>query len=113
MAEVKSKAIGFYDGYSIRGNYSVELKFKFSQANLAQALSFVELIGSPIKLGCAIGTNKYKLGIFTIYKFSIDRDAETSISFRSQKESIDIESIAPLLEDEVQITVYGTKSETY
>lgn len=109
----QAKAVGFYSGYSIKGNGSVDLRFKFTSVSLPSALSFVSLIGKPIKLGCKVEDKKYKLGIFSIYRLSIDRDGETDLLLRSQKDSVELESFIPLLEDEVQISLFAVESESF
>lgn len=113
MEKTKVKSICYYDGYSIKGSGSVELRFKFPVIYLSESLGFISLIGKPIKLMCKIDETKYKLGIFSIYRMSIDRDGEMLMVFRSQKESVDLSSFLPLLEDEIQIMLLATESETY
>ena len=111
--KLKAKAIGYYNGYSIKSNYDIELKFKFPLSSMGKSLTFVQLIGKPLKLVCKLHDTNYKLGIYNIYRYTIDRDGEASISFRSSKENVELENIIPLLEEEAQFTLLAMETESY
>ena len=108
----KAKAIAYYDRYSIK-NGLVEISFRCVNSQLSNALSFAILIGKPIKLGCSIEDSKYKIGTFSIHRLAVDRDGETVIVFKSNKDSVNLESVIPLLEDEVQINLMAVETDSY
>lgn len=105
---MKAKADATYNGYSIKGDYTVELKFRII-SGIYEGLSFIPLIGAPLMLGYSINDSKQKtkLGKVVIYSCRIDRDGQMNLTFRSQTDSIQIEKVSPLLQQEAIITLFG------
>lgn len=94
------KAVGFYNGYSAKGNYDVELKMAFNESDLYDAMEFVAGIGRKLKLLAVIGEEKIPLGLWNVYQVRIDHNARCTISFRSNITFVKPENITKLMIDE-------------
>lgn len=97
-------AVGYFDGSNSKGNFDVQLKAKFTESELANALQFVAGIGKRLNLMAIVENEKVKLGQFTVYNIRIDRDGNCYITFKSDKDSSFVESITKLMVDEATIT---------
>jgi len=97
-------AVGYFDGNNSKGNFDVQLKAKFTESELANALQFVAGIGKRLKLVAIVETEKVSLGQFTVYSIRIDRDGNCYITFKSDKDSSFVENIPMLMVDEATIT---------
>lgn len=97
------KAVGYYDGNSARGNFDVQLKVKFMNSELANALQFVAGIGNHVILIAEVEGQKVKLGNFNIYNVRIDRDGNCNITFKSNIEQCFVGNFEKLMVEEAQI----------
>ena len=96
------KAHGYFDGNSAKGNFDVQLKAKFVEEDLPSALQFVAGIGKKLKLLAKVNDEKVKLGRFTVYNIRIDRDANCTVTFKSNIDNVENENIPLLMGDEVE-----------
>ena len=91
------QASGYFDGNSLKGNFDVQLRFKFFEENLANALQFVAGIGKRISLIAIVEENKKKLGIFTVYNMKIDKNAVCTVTFKSSASDSFIDEFSCLM----------------
>lgn len=109
MGEAKSKevitATGYFDGLNTKGNFDVQLKIKFYESELLNALQFVSGIGNRMKMLAIIEDTKIQIGQFTVNNIKIDRDANCTVVFKSNKDSAFVEELSSMLIDECPITV--------
>lgn len=102
------KAAGYFDGYNSRGNFDVQLKAKFSNEELANALQFVAGIGKKVSLVANIEDESVKLGKFNVYSLRIDRDGNSYITFKSNIDNAFVDNFSQLMIEEAMI-VYKAK----
>lgn len=98
------QANGYFDGYTSRGNFDVQLKAKFSNEELANALQFVAGIGKRISLIADVEGNKVKLGKFNVYALRIDRDGNCYITLKSNIDNAFVDNFSQLMVEEAVIT---------
>ncbi len=97
-------AVGYFDGSNSKGNFDVQLKAKFMNNDLPNALQFVAGIGKRLRLIALIEDEKVKLGTFTVYSMRIDSNGNCFVVFKSNKDSVKIEDFSKLMVDEAFIT---------
>ena len=102
-------AIGYFNGSNSKSNFDVQIKFRFSQTELPNALQFVTGIGRRMKLvACLEGeSNNIKLGIFNVYSMRIDKDMNCDITFKSNLDNSFVGNFEKLMIDEAIITIKG------
>lgn len=100
-------AEGYYDGHQAKGNFEIQLKVKFLETDLANALQFVAGIGKQVQLIAKVTDEKIKLGTFNIYNIVVDRNATCKIQFRSNTDYVKVENLSKLMVDETSITFMG------
>lgn len=108
------KVVGVYAGHSCKSNYDVELKFKFMESDLYDAIQFIAGIGKRLQLIALIGGAKIKLGVWTVYRMSIDRNAQTTVVLKTMKDAAFIDNIPKLItDDDVEITLAAKVIDEY
>lgn len=90
----------YFDGYKTKGNFDVEINFKFPEEQLANSLQFMAGIGNHLKVIALVNEVKVPLGTFTFYNYSVDRDANSKIRFKSNIDDCIINNFAKLMVDE-------------
>ena len=80
------KAVGFFYGASTKNNFDVELKIRFTESDLYDAIQFIS-------------------GIWGVNKLSIDKNAQTTISLKSTIENANMDNINKLLVEEQEIVL--------
>lgn len=98
------QASGIFDGQTSRGNFDVQLKARFSNEELANALQFVAGIGKRMNLIAIVENVKVKLGQFSVYTIRIDRDGNCYITFKSNIDSVFPDNFSKLMVEEAIIT---------
>ena len=104
------KATGIYNGHSIRNNMNVELKVRFNENELANAITFIAGIGKRLRVLAKFkdqetdAEKKVKLGSFNINRISIDRNGNCFLSLMSSREYVFVDNINEILSDETEIT---------
>lgn len=96
-------AVGYFDGSNSKGNFDVQLKAKFMNNELPNALQFVAGIGKRLRLVALIEDKRVRLGTFTVYSIRIDNAGNCFITFKSNKDSVKIEDFSKLMVDEAFI----------
>lgn len=99
------EATGYFAGNAAKGNFDVELKLKFPETQVSNALQFVAGIGQRLKMVATVGDEKVKLGTWSVYRISVDRDLQTLIVFKSSTENAFVDSLPSLMVDEEEITL--------
>lgn len=97
------KAVGYFNGHNSKGNFDVQLKMRFPERSLPEALQFVAGIGKKIQLIADVNGNKIKLGKFTVYNLKIDRDANCDITFKSNIDNALVDNFSGLMVEEAEI----------
>ena len=98
------KAVAIYNGHTIKKNFDIELKLRFIDEQLPNALQFVACIGKQVILKAKVGKEAYQLGVFNINRINIDKDGNAFISFMSNNDYVNLENIEKLMvEDDVRI----------
>ena len=98
-------ATGFFNGSSSSGTFDIVLKFKFPEEQLTNALQFLAGIGRRLKLIANVDGEIIKLGTFTINQLNVDRDANASIKFKSNKEMCFSNNFEKLMIEETPIVL--------
>lgn len=96
-------AIGYFDGQTSKGNFDVNLKARFSESVLPNALQFVAGIGKMLQLIAVVENKKVKIGKFTVYNIRIDNNGNSVVTFKSNKDSAFVENIPEIMIDEAAI----------
>lgn len=94
---------GMLVGYSVKNNYDVELKLRFTESEVTTALLFVGGIGNTIKMQAEVRSKKVNLGGWTVYRVAIDKEAQTTVVFKSNLESTNTEEFSVLATEEEEI----------
>ena len=97
-------AVGYFDGSNSKGNFDIQLKAKFMNNDLPNALQFVAGIGKRLQLIALVEDEKVKLGTFTVYSMRIDANGNCFVTFKSNKDAVKIEDFSKLMVDETFIT---------
>lgn len=105
------KAVGIYNGHSIKRNFDVELKIRFGPEQLPNALQFIASIGKQVILQAKIGKDINKLGVFNLNSLKVDRNGMAFISFMSNSDYVSLESIEKLLVEDTEIVFAGKITE--
>ncbi len=102
-------ATGYFNGSNSKSNFDVQLKFRFPQTEITNALQFVTGIGKRMKLVALLSgeTQPIKLGIFNVYSMRIDRDMNCDVTFKSNLDNSFVGNFEKLMIDEAIITVKG------
>lgn len=98
-------ATGWFSGNSTKSNYDLELKMKFTGDELMNAIQFVAGIGKRLKLVAVIENEKVKLGLWSVYRLSVDKNLEATVVFKTAKENAFYENIPQLLVEEEMISI--------
>lgn len=98
-------AIGYFYGLNTKGNFDVQLKIKFYENELINSLQFVSGIGKRIKMILEIEDKNIKIGIFSVYNIKIDRDANSVVTFKSNRTESNTSELSNIFTDECPITV--------
>lgn len=93
-------ATGYFDGSKTKSNFDIELCFKFPEAEIGNAMEFVMGIGGQLKLIAKVKDKKLKLGTFNLYNFSVDKDANSKVRFKSNIDMCDVNSFTELMVDD-------------
>lgn len=99
------EATGFFAGNATRGNFDVELKIKFPEQSTANALQFVAGIGQRLRMVATVADVKVKLGVWSVYRISVDKDLQTTVIFKSSSENAFVGNLPSLMVDEEEITI--------
>ena len=99
------KAVGFFYGASTKNNFDVELKIRFTESDLYDAIQFISGIGRHLKLLAVVDEEKVPLVIWGVNKLSIDKNAQTTISLKSTIENANMDNINKLLVEEQEIVL--------
>ena len=105
------KAVGIYNGHSIKKNFDIELKFRFIEEQLANSLQFVACIGKQVKLKAKIRKEKLNLGVFNVNKITVDKNGNAYISLMSNSDYVSLESIEKLLVEDEEVHLAGMITE--
>lgn len=108
MAKTEGETIaatGHYAGYSAKGNFDVELRINFPETQLTEAIQFIAGIGQRMKLIAEIAGEKIKLGVWSVYRMAIDKNAQAVVVFKSNSESAFVENMQKLMVEEEEITI--------
>lgn len=97
----KQKGIATFEGLSIKKNKIVELKFKLRYDEILTSVELLQGLNSDITVHAktAIG-NPMNLGIFTIGGVSFDKDGNATIPFKSMVDSVNLDNICSLVDEE-------------
>lgn len=105
------KAVALYNGHNIKKNFDIELKFRFIDEQLPNALQFVACIGKQLKLKAKVKSEKLNLGVFNLNKISVDKNGNSYLSLMSNSDYVSLESIEKLLVEDEEIHLAGVVTE--
>ena len=97
------KLKGIYLGHSIKSNYDVELKVRFSEESLAKALGLVVGISRNVNITVKNNDEIAKLGDWNVCRISIDKNAQMTVVFKSNTSSAKIDDLSKVIADENEI----------
>lgn len=99
------KATGFYAGYSAKGNYDVDLRIGFTEEHVYEAVQFLAGIGNQLRLLATVGENKIDLGLWNVYKVTVDHNAQAKVVFKTSKDNTFVERLSELMAEEEEIVL--------
>lgn len=99
----KISAIGYFGGYNMKGNFDIQVKATFMEPELKDALQFLAGIGKRLKLAAKIGDETIKLGSFNVFSLKVDRDAQCTVTFKSNQEYVKVENLSKLSVEDATI----------
>lgn len=96
------KARGYYNGHSAKGNFDVELKLRFLEDEVYNALQFISSVGHQLKLIAKQDgiDDPIKLGMFNFYNLRVDRDANVYVSLRANQDFCFVNNITKLMQED-------------
>lgn len=98
-------AVGVYGGHSARGNFDVELKVLFTESHVSEALQFVAGIGQHLLMIAFLGGEKIRLGTWSVYRLAVDRNAQTTVVFKTNKDAAFVDNLSRLMVEDEEITL--------
>lgn len=108
----KVTARGQYKNYVCKKNSVVEVQFEFDYNNLTSTMQMLQYLNNNVTVGVVQNNEKYKLGIFQIKKYVVDRDGETVLVLEGMIEDVDSDVINKLvLEDPLSVILVRKKGE--
>lgn len=99
------KAKGIYNGYYVRGNFDVELRFIFPESQLMSALQFTVGITKRLRLIAKVEETKVKLGEWNVYRLTVDKNLQTQVVFKSNIDSVFVDNISELMSEDAEINI--------
>ena len=99
------KVDGIYNGHTVRKNFDVELKIRFVNESLNEALKFIAAIGGRVVMKAKVNESTVKLGTFNVNRVTVDKNLNCFISFMSNKDYVNMDDINGLLVEEIEITL--------
>lgn len=107
--KVDIKAIGKYDGHGVKGNKSVDLKFKLRYSELTKAIQLLQLLNVDIKLTVKLDDEKPKgLGLFRLQEVKVDHDGESAIKLNSSLDYIEADGLNNLIGEVLALRFIAT-----
>ena len=103
MAERKfnQKGIATFEGLSIGKNKTVQVKFKLRYDEVLTSVNLLQGLNSDITVHAKTPSSKpVNLGIFTIGAVNFDRDGNATIPFKSLVDSVNLDNICSLVDEE-------------
>jgi hypothetical protein len=95
---VKIKAIGRYNGHSIKPSKSVDLGLKFTYEELPNYIKLIQMLNENVTIAAQIdGSSPQKVGMFTVKEIKVDHDGEGSIKFNSMVDYVEADVINELI----------------
>lgn len=113
MAEkVKVKAVGKYDGHSIKANKTVDLKLKFAYDELVNYIQLIQLLNENIIIKVKqSGRKSMNLGTFMVKQIKVDNDGEGKLTFNSMMDYAEVNNINNLVNDELFKIIFEAEVE--
>lgn len=99
------EAVGIYNGHSAKGNFDIELKMLFTEIHLNEAIQFVVGIGQHLRMVAIVNNEKIKLGTWTVYRMAIDRNAQTTVVFKTNLDSAFVDNIPKLMVEDAEVVI--------
>jgi hypothetical protein len=106
MAEqiIKFKAIGDYNGHSVKTNKAVDLGFKFPYDEMTNYIKLIQLLNENVEIAVKMGDEKpMKLGTFMIKNIGIDHDGQGTVKFNSQLDFVEADALNKLVGERFNI----------
>jgi len=110
--EIKIKAIGHYNGHSVKANNMVDLSFKFDYDELFNVMELLKMLGENITVAVKRGDNKPQvLGTFGIKELKVDSEGKPMVRLNSTTDYVDIVNFGDLIHD-ILTVLFKTKLES-
>ena len=99
--KLQQKGIATFEGMSIGKNNTVQVKFKLRYDEILTSVELLQGLNSDITLFAKVpNKSPLNLGIFTIGAINFDKDGNATIPFKSLVESVNLESICSIVDEE-------------
>lgn len=106
------QALGFFEGQTSKGNFDIQFKMSFRENEIGNALQFVATIGKEIAILAVVNDNdKVKLGKFSVYKVTVDKNLNCKVDFKSNVNDCFVGNFERLMVDEATILLKCKVSE--
>lgn len=112
MEKVKVKAVGKYNGHSIKANKTVDLKLKFAYDELVNYIRLVQLLNENVTIKVKqSGKKSMNLGIFMVKQINVSHDGEGSLTFNSMLDYAEADKINKLANDDLFQVIFEAEIE--
>ena len=99
--ELRQKGIATFNGITIGANKIITLKFKFRYDEILTSVNLLQGLNNDITVIAKCPDKKPKnLGLFTIGSINFDKDGNAVIPFKSLVDSVNLEDICSLVDEE-------------
>lgn len=99
VKKISVKTFANYEAHSVNGKGTVKLTVSIAYADLSDAVKLLQLLNNDVAVKVKIGSEKapFKLGMFKIDKFAVDRDGNAKIVFSSLTDYVEVEALSKLI----------------
>lgn len=99
--EMKQKGIAIFNGLTVGANKTVTVKFKFRYDEMLTSINLLQGLNNDITILAKCPDRKAEnLGLFTIGSISFDKDGNATIPFKSLIDSVNLDAICRLVDEE-------------
>lgn len=99
--EMKQKGIAIFNGLTVGANKTITVKFKFRYDEMLTSINLLQGLNNDITIIAKCPDRKSEsLGLFTIGGISFDKDGNAVIPFKSLIDSVNLDAICRLADEE-------------
>lgn len=112
VKKISVKTFANYKAHSVNGKGVVKLTVSIAYVDLSDAVKLLQLLNSDVNVRAKFGNEKpFKIGIFKIDKFAVDRDGNVKVTFNSFTDYVEMNVIVKLITENDSTFVLGCDGE--